>query len=57
MKYLWKLTITDGKHTSESLYDHRREAVNAKAAWSIRCYQLSGNFDHDQLATIRRVAA
>lgn len=57
MKYLWKLTITEGTRTSESLYDHRREAINAKADWSLRRYQLSGNFNHCTMAKITRVDA
>ena len=55
MFYSWQLTITDGKRTRTELYDTKKEAVHARALWSLMKYERTGNFDHGDDAKITRV--
>jgi hypothetical protein len=53
-KFVFVLVITDGERVSREMFDTKREAVNAMAAWSMRRYERTGNFNHEALATIKR---
>jgi len=61
MRYCWQIEKcnSEGKweRYSVQLFDTKKEAVNARAAASLRLYQFSHNFDHDADFRIRRVKA
>ena len=58
-RWLWKWEecINGSWLSNGTLFDTRREAVNCLADVSLRRYERTGNFNHDQYLRIRRVAA
>jgi len=57
IKWAWEFRITEGKRTTSQEFPTKREVINAMAAWSLRIYERSGNFDHCSNGSIRRVGA
>jgi hypothetical protein len=56
-RFIFVLVITYGNRVSRQMFDTKREAINAMAAWSLRRYERTGNFNHEALATIKREQA